>query len=148
MASRCVRSSVARGSMPYSLVTQPLPVPFRNPGTPSSTVAVQITRVLPSSIRTLPSALGNKVGRNFQLRIWSALRPSIRKVPPCSRIARKLWYSPGGVSLPGGVRVSTLCDGFCFGVALLYLFGGSLKRAARQNGNVPCEMERCLQCSC
>ena len=43
--SRGVRCSVARGNMPYSAVTQPLPVPFRNEGTPSSIVAVQITRV-------------------------------------------------------------------------------------------------------
>ena len=35
---------VARGSMPYSAVTQPLPVPRRNGGTRSSTLAVQITR--------------------------------------------------------------------------------------------------------
>ena len=32
-----MRCSVARGSMPYSPVTQPLPLPFRNEGTPSST---------------------------------------------------------------------------------------------------------------
>ena len=61
-ASRGVRSSVARGSMPYSAVTQPLPLPLRNCGTPSSTVAVQMTRVLPSSMSTLPSAVEMKSG--------------------------------------------------------------------------------------
>ena len=55
--------------MPYSLVTQPLPLPFRNPGTPSSTVAVQITRVLPSSMSTLPSAVEMKSGVIFTVRI-------------------------------------------------------------------------------
>jgi len=65
-ASRGVRSSVARGSIPYSLVTHPLPLPFMKPGTPSSTVAVQITRVLPSSINTLPSAVEMKSGVIFK----------------------------------------------------------------------------------
>ena len=55
-ASRCVRVDVARGSMPYSAVTQPLPVLRRNGGTRSSTLAVQITRVRPASISTDPSA--------------------------------------------------------------------------------------------
>src|SRR5262249_51758241 len=62
--------------MPYSLVTHPLPVPFRKPGTPSSTVAVQITRVRPSSISTLPSAVEIKSGVIFNGRIWPAPRPS------------------------------------------------------------------------
>ena len=44
-ASRCVRVVVARGSMPYSAVTQPLPVLRRNGGTRSSTLAVQMTLV-------------------------------------------------------------------------------------------------------
>ena len=69
MDSRAVRCSVARGSIPYSPVTQPLPWPFRNDGTPSSTVAVQITRVLPISISTLPSALVIKSGVIFIGRI-------------------------------------------------------------------------------
>jgi len=65
MDSRAMRCSVARGSMPYSPVTQPFPWPFKNEGTPSSTVAVQMTRVLPISISTLPSALVMKSGVNF-----------------------------------------------------------------------------------
>src|SRR5712664_373663 len=68
--------------MPYSPVTQPLPWPFINDGTPSSTVAVQITRVLPISISTLPSALVIKSGVIFTGRIWSWARPSLRKIPP------------------------------------------------------------------
>jgi hypothetical protein len=64
-----VRSSVARGNIPYSLVTQPLPLPFKNEGTPSSTVAVQITRVFPSSMSTLPSAVEIKSGVIFSCRI-------------------------------------------------------------------------------
>jgi len=55
-ASRSVRVWVERGSMPYSAVTQPWPRPLRNPGTPSSTLAVQMTRVSPKAISTAPSA--------------------------------------------------------------------------------------------
>ena len=55
-ASRPVRVDVARGSMPYSAVTQPCPLPRRNGGTRSSTEAVQITRVSPTSTSTAPSA--------------------------------------------------------------------------------------------
>ena len=53
-----MRVFVARGSMPYSAVTQPLPVLRRNGGTRSSTLAVQITLVRPASMKTDPSAWG------------------------------------------------------------------------------------------
>ena len=55
-ASRAVRVLVARGSMPYSAVTQPLPLPRRNGGTRSSIEAAQITLVWPTSMSTEPSA--------------------------------------------------------------------------------------------
>ena len=42
-ASRAPRVWVARGSMPYSAVTQPVPLPLRNGGTFSSTLAVHST---------------------------------------------------------------------------------------------------------
>jgi hypothetical protein len=57
-ASRSVRRSVARGSMPYSAVTQPRPELRRNGGTRSCTVAVHSTWVLPARIRQEPSACG------------------------------------------------------------------------------------------
>ena len=41
-ASRSLRVCVARGSMPYSAVSQPWPLPRRNGGTLSSTLAVQM----------------------------------------------------------------------------------------------------------
>ena len=56
VASRWERVAVARGSMPYSEVTQPSPPPFRNGGTRSSVLAVQSTRVSPTSISAEPSA--------------------------------------------------------------------------------------------
>ena len=64
--------------MPYSLVTQPLPLLRRNCGTVSSMVAVQMTRVLPSSIRHEPSAVEMKSGTMFTGRIWSGERLSER----------------------------------------------------------------------
>ena len=54
--SRSDRVLVARGSIAYSLVTQPSPDPFRQRGTPSETLAATSTRVAPNSTSTEPSA--------------------------------------------------------------------------------------------
>ena len=51
-----LRECVARGSMPYSAVIQPWPLPRRNGGTLSSMLAVHSTRVSPNSTSTEPSA--------------------------------------------------------------------------------------------
>ena len=56
MTSRCERVEVERGSIPYSAVIQPSPWPFRNGGTRSSTLTVQMTFVSPTSMRAEPSA--------------------------------------------------------------------------------------------
>ncbi len=55
-ASRCVRVCVERGSMPYSAVTQPVPLPIRCGGTRSSTEQVTSTWVWPNSTWAEPSA--------------------------------------------------------------------------------------------
>src|SRR5262245_35076500 len=55
-ASRRVRSVVARGSMPYSAVTQPRAWPLSQGGTGSPAVAVQSTWVSPNRTRQDPSA--------------------------------------------------------------------------------------------
>ncbi len=55
-ASRRTRELVAPGNMPYSAVTQPLPVPFNHGGVRSSRLAVQITLVSPNSISVDPAA--------------------------------------------------------------------------------------------
>src|SRR5262249_45306073 len=96
--------------MPYSLVTQPLPDPFRNPGTPSSTEAVQITRVLPSSISTLPSAVEKKSGCIFTGPSWSEPRPSFLNFAPAQRaycakgkVTRKAELCPTDYFLEGDV---------------------------------------------
>ena len=53
--SRSVRVWVLRGSIAYSAVTQPRPLPLRKGGTRSSTVAAQSTLVCPVEIMQLPS---------------------------------------------------------------------------------------------
>src|ERR1051325_6160697 len=55
-ASRRVRSWVARGSMPYSAVTQPRPWPLSRAGSRSSSVAVTNTWVSPNFTKHEPSA--------------------------------------------------------------------------------------------
>ena len=55
-ASRSLRVWVARGSMPYSAVTQPSPLPRLCGGTFSSTEAVHSTWVSPKATSTEPSA--------------------------------------------------------------------------------------------
>ena len=59
--SRPLRVCVAAGSIAYSAVSQPSPEPLRQRGTPSSTLAVHITRVLPNSTSTGP---GRVVGES------------------------------------------------------------------------------------
>jgi hypothetical protein len=54
--SRAVRVTVARGSIEYSAVTQPLLLSLRKAGTLSSTLTEHITLVFPSSISAEPSA--------------------------------------------------------------------------------------------
>jgi hypothetical protein len=73
-----MRVDVARGSMPYSAVTQPFPVLRRNGGTRSSTLAVQMTRVRPTSINTDPSACIENPGVIVVGRSCAGARPSVR----------------------------------------------------------------------
>src|ERR1039458_9666026 len=79
-ASRAVRVSVERGSIPYSPEIHPLPELRRNTGTVSSTDAVQMTRVLPISISAEPSAVEMKSGMMLTGRICSGARLSLRKI--------------------------------------------------------------------
>ncbi len=54
--SRGLRVWVLPGSMAYSAVSQPLPLPTRKGGTAASTQQVQRTAVRPMRTRTLPGA--------------------------------------------------------------------------------------------
>ena len=56
LASRWVRWPVEAGSIEYSAVSQPRPLPASHRGTPSSSEAVQRTLVLPNEISAEPLA--------------------------------------------------------------------------------------------
>ena len=60
LVGRSLRVLVDRGSMAYSAVTQPSPLPRRQRGTSSLTLAAQSTRVLPNSTSTEPSACSSQ----------------------------------------------------------------------------------------
>ena len=62
VASRCLRSPVEAGSIPYSAVTHPRPLPAIQRGTLSCAEAVQITRVSPTEISAEPVAVRMKPG--------------------------------------------------------------------------------------
>src|SRR4051812_42333772 len=64
--------------MPYSAVTQPLPLPRSQEGRLVSTEAVHSTRVSPKATRQLPSAWRVKPGSMTISRIWSGARPEGR----------------------------------------------------------------------
>ena len=74
-ASRPIRSWVDLGSMPYSAVIQPSPLPLRNDGTPDSTLTVQITFVWPKLMSADPSAWALNPRSMVTARSSSAARP-------------------------------------------------------------------------
>ena len=107
VTSRRVRSEVARGSMPYSAVTQPRPWPLSQGGTRSSRLAVHRTWVSPNLMRQEPfgvlgdRALDGDAAKLVRLAFggahegyaegfpWVGLgvrlgkfRPNLRKAPP------------------------------------------------------------------
>src|SRR3954451_8731110 len=78
VTSRCLRSPVDAGSIPYSAVIQPRPLPAIQRGTDSCTDAVQITRVPPQLISAEPVAVLMNPGWIVTGRSWSAARPPLR----------------------------------------------------------------------
>ena len=74
-----MRSLVERGSMPYSAVIQPSPLPRRKPGTRFSTLAVHSTRVSPKLTSTEPSAWRVNWRCRVTARNWSKARPLGRR---------------------------------------------------------------------
>src|SRR4051812_31323784 len=81
VTSRCLRSPVDAGSIPYSAVIQPRPRPTSHFGTDSWTEAVQITRVSPQEISAEPVAVRTKPGSIVVARSSSGARPSCRLMP-------------------------------------------------------------------
>ena len=74
------RSAVEPGSMEYSAVTHPLPLPRIHGGTRSSTEAVHRTLVRPIETRTEPGAKTVKSRSKLTGRSSSRVRPSVRRV--------------------------------------------------------------------
>ena len=62
LTSRCLRSPVDAGSIAYSVVTHPRPLPSSQRGTESVSDAVQITRVSPCEISAEPEAVRTNPG--------------------------------------------------------------------------------------
>src|SRR5829696_1030390 len=93
--SRSLRVLVARGSIAYSLVTQPRPEPLRQRGTPSVTLAATRTRVRPNSTRTEPSAWLSQPRLNRTGRSSSWLRPSARSVTVSAYFPGRAGHRPG-----------------------------------------------------
>jgi len=75
LTSRCLRSPVDAGSIPYSAVTQPRPDLAIQRGTLSCTEAVQMTRVSPIEMSADPVAVRTKPGSIEAGRRPSAGRP-------------------------------------------------------------------------
>ena len=73
--SRCLRSPVEAGSIPYSAVTQPRPDPASQRGTLPWTEAVQMTRVSPAEISAEPVAVRTNPGSIDSGRSASGARP-------------------------------------------------------------------------
>src|SRR4051794_37310135 len=99
--SRSLRVRVARGSIAYSAVTQPRPLPLRHRGTPCWTDAAQRTFVSPNSIRAEPSAYACQLRVMVTGRSWSLARPSGRGIfRPYLRGPTRLRGAPGRPALP------------------------------------------------
>src|SRR5712691_3242981 len=85
-ASRRVRSSVARGSMPYSAVIQPRACPLSHGGSRSSSEAVTSTWVSPNFTKQEPSAYFTT----------ARSRVTVRSSSGCRRLGRMKPPGPGG----------------------------------------------------
>ena len=76
--SRGLRVGVLAGSMAYSAVSQPAPLPARNGGTFSSMLAAQSTAVSPARMSAEPGANFMQPISTVTRRNSSARRPSLR----------------------------------------------------------------------
>ncbi len=103
--SRSFRVSVARGSIEYSAVTQPRPLPLRQRGTPCCTEAEQSTLVSPKLINAEPSAYFCQSRSIETGRSWSLVRASGRGM--ASRVVAAS-DRPGRPGQDGGMRTETL----------------------------------------
>src|SRR5215475_3009800 len=100
--SRSLLVLVDLGSIAYSAVTQPRPLPRRQRGTSSSTLAAQSTLVAPNSMSAEPSAWSSQCLVILMSRSWSGRRPSGRDDMQAS-VAAALKYAlkGGAIWCPG-----------------------------------------------
>ena len=76
--SRSLRVCVAEGSIAYSAVSQPSPLPWRQRGTPSVTLAAHSTVVCPNETSTDPAGCCWNPRRMLISRSSSSALPSLR----------------------------------------------------------------------
>src|SRR5665647_1082129 len=93
-ASLRPRLLVAQGSMLYSAVIHPWPLPLRKGGTLASTVTPQSTWVLPILISTEPSALGWKPYSTLTGRRLPTGRSPLLIFPPWLDLCKIFRYTP------------------------------------------------------
>src|SRR5439155_13430543 len=108
--SLSLRVRVARGSIAYSAVTQPRPLPLRQRGTPCLTDAAHRTLVSPNSTRADPSAYACQLRVMVTGRSWSLARLSGRGIlRPYRRSPTTLRGAPGcDPPYPSAMPVETL----------------------------------------
>ena len=98
------RVSVARGSIAYSAVSQPRPLPTRKGGTRRSTLAEQSTRVSPNATSAEPSAYfiaSSSIDTGLRA---EADRPPLRAKPPDRPGLVTVVLPPQVASRPGSRR--------------------------------------------
>src|SRR5580693_7917631 len=103
-ASREARSGVEPGSIEYSAVTQPLPLPRIQGGTRSSTEAVHRTLVRPIDTSTEPGAKTVKSRWKETGRSSSRARPSLRLVRGSTVWSEVLSFTAGDPTNDGRGR--------------------------------------------
>ena len=86
-ASRSPRRSVEPGSIEYSAVIQPRPLPWRKRGTAGSSHTVHSTSVPPTLHSTEPSGFWVKSGSICTGRSSSDFRPSFLKMPSSTALS-------------------------------------------------------------
>src|SRR2546428_4804766 len=110
MLSRWLRSGVLRGSIANSAVIHPRPVPSRNRGTLSVSVARQRTIVSPNAMRADPSANFETPSSIVTGRSASAARPSGRLNFATRRLPERAQLGVGVRLELAAVRLRALLD--------------------------------------
>src|ERR1035437_4042634 len=120
MDSRAVRCSVARGSIPYSPVTQPLPWPFRNDGVPSF-LKGQGKGWVTGEYGMLPRATEQRTARESMrgrpsgrtLEIQRLIGRSLRAITDQEKLGeRTVWLDCDVIQADGGTRTASITGAY------------------------------------